>query len=150
MINITIENMGKIKETFKKYPVQMAQSLRTGVYKTVFLLQKAAQEEAPVNKQTGGGNLRQSIEGRMTGSVSGVVHAKAKYAFFVHEGTRPHLIRPVKKKALANTRTGEFFGKLVHHPGTKANPFMERAVRKSEGQIQRLFTDAVKTVITNS
>lgn len=50
------------------------------------------------------------------------------YAIFVHEGTKPHIIRPKNKKGLANKKTGAFFGKEVHHPGTKANPYLKKAV----------------------
>lgn len=50
------------------------------------------------------------------------------YAIFVHEGTKPHIIRPKNKKGLANKKTGAFFGKEVHHPGTKANPYLQNAV----------------------
>ena len=50
------------------------------------------------------------------------------YAKFVHEGTRPHIIRPKNKRGLANKKTGVFFGKKVNHPGTKANPYLQNAV----------------------
>ena len=50
------------------------------------------------------------------------------YAIFVHEGTKPHIIRPKNKRGLANKKTGAFFGKEVKHPGTKANPYLQKAV----------------------
>jgi hypothetical protein len=46
-------------------------------------------------------------------------YPKASYAPFVEFGTAPHEIRPVNAKVLANKKTGQFFGTLVHHPGTK-------------------------------
>lgn len=47
------------------------------------------------------------------------------YAVFVHDGTKPHEIRPKNKKALKTP-----FGprKKVNHPGTKANPYLQNAV----------------------
>lgn len=47
------------------------------------------------------------------------------YAIFVHDGTKPHEIRPKNKKALKTP-----FGprKKVNHPGTKANPYLQNAV----------------------
>ena len=30
-------------------------------------------------------------------------------------------------KALANKKSGQIFGKSVNHPGTKANPYLEKA-----------------------
>lgn len=49
----------------------------------------------------------------------------APYAIFVHDGTKPHEIRPKNKKALKTP-----FGprKKVNHPGTKANPYLQNAV----------------------
>ncbi len=48
----------------------------------------------------------------------------ASYAKFVHEGTKPHTIKPKKKKAL-KTPYGLF--RSVKHPGTKANPYLVNA-----------------------
>lgn len=49
------------------------------------------------------------------------------YAKFVYFGTRPHIIKPKKMKALANKKSGQIFGKSVNHLGTKANPYIEKA-----------------------
>lgn len=51
----------------------------------------------------------------------------APYAKFVYFGTRPHVIKPKKMKVLANKKSGQIFGKSVNHPGTKANPYLEKA-----------------------
>ncbi|MGE4517307.1 MAG: HK97 gp10 family phage protein [Arcobacteraceae bacterium] len=47
------------------------------------------------------------------------------YARFVHDGTEPHEIRPKNKKAL---KTPFGVRKKVNHPGTKANPYLQKAV----------------------
>lgn len=45
---------------------------------------------------------------------------------FMEEGTAPHVIRPVNKKALRFTSGGnEVFAKKVNHPGIKARPIVE-------------------------
>lgn len=51
----------------------------------------------------------------------------APYAKFVHEGTKPHIIKAKKMKALANKKSSQVFGKKVNHPGTKANPYLHKA-----------------------
>jgi hypothetical protein len=58
----------------------------------------------------------------------------------------PHIIRPVNATVLANTKTGEIFGTLVHHPGTKANPYMERIVAAAQPDITSLFEGALETI----
>src|ERR1039458_10220043 len=49
------------------------------------------------------------------GSLMARCYPKAQYAPFVEFGTAPHIIKPVNAKVLANTKTGEIFGTLVHH-----------------------------------
>lgn len=55
-------------------------------------------------------------------------------AIFVVKGTKPHLIRPKKKGGVLvfNTKGVKVFTKLVHHPGTKPNNFMTRALREAK------------------
>jgi hypothetical protein len=48
---------------------------------------------------------------------------------YVINGTRPHQIRPRYKQALRFTVGGRVvFAKLVNHPGTQANDFMNKAL----------------------
>lgn len=49
----------------------------------------------------------------------------APYAVFVHDGTKAHEIRPKNAKAL---KTPFGYRKKVNHPGTKANPYLQKAV----------------------
>lgn len=71
----------------------------------------------------------------------------APYAPFVHEGTKPHIIRPKKKKALANKKAGILFGKKVNHPGNKPNQFLLRGAKKVVPEIDRLIgNDIAKAV----
>lgn len=84
------------------------------------------------NTEVNGGNLQADIKvwkDNISNLEIEVGNSKlTPYAIFVHEGTRPHIIRPKNKKGLANKKTGAFFGKEVHHPGTKANPYLQNAV----------------------
>ena len=73
-------------------------------------------------------------------------YPKAAYAPYVEFGTAPHEIRPVNKRVLANAKTGEIFGTLVHHPGTKANPFMERIVAAAQPAVDILFGQALDKI----
>jgi HK97 gp10 family phage protein len=78
------------------------------------------------------------------------IQALAPYAKFVVEGTRPHKIHPVSANVLVfKAKSGDLvFTKLVRHPGTKPNPFLQRAVDKAREQIDdiwaELFEDLVK------
>lgn len=78
------------------------------------------------------GRLRSS--GRMDIKIThfgptGVVTFPVRYAQFVHDGTRPHVIRARKKKVLRFAVGGKvLYRPVVHHPGTQARPFLTRAL----------------------
>ena len=80
------------------------------------------------------------------GSLMARWYPKAQYAPYVEFGTAPHIIKPVNARVLANAKTGEIFGTLVHHPGTKANPFMERIVASAQPDIDTLFAQALEKI----
>lgn len=103
------------------------------------------------------GKLERSIDGSLTevrsDEIKGVIIAKARYASFVENGTRPHEIRPKAgagfvgplpkgqsrrrgsgaKAVLAWQSGGVWhFARRVMHPGTTALPFMGIAYLKCE------------------
>lgn len=53
------------------------------------------------------------------------IHARAPYALAHHRGTRPHLITGDMK---FRTHGKTVHARIVHHPGTKANPFLRNAL----------------------
>lgn len=145
-IQITIKGLERVREIFDRAPERTINELSKAVQKSAFQVESFAKREAPVNKGPGGGNLRQNIRTNITDKLSATVSSEAPYSAAVHEGTRPHLIRPVNAKVLANPRTGEFFGRLVHHPGTRANPFMARAIERAKQKIEQYFREAFDLV----
>ena len=72
----------------------------------------------------------------------GVVGAAASYAAAVEYGTAPHEIRPVNSGLLSFNVAGKMvFSPLVHHPGTRANPFMQRAMNQTLDKVDTVFAD---------
>jgi HK97 gp10 family phage protein len=145
-MKVKIDGLDGFIQGLKECPQLTINELNTAVSRSIGLLQNQTIKEAPVNKQSGGGNLRQSVHSRMTSRIAGEVNVDANYGVYVHEGTNPHEIRAVNKKVLANKRTGQFFGKVVHHPGTKANPFLQRAVEVVTPRVTDLFYKALENV----
>lgn len=80
------------------------------------------------------GRLRGSIKTTRRLSLRGpqyTVSTNVEYAPYVENGTRPHVIRPRRKKALRfRTAGGVVIVAKVNHPGTRAQPFLSRAVRE--------------------
>lgn len=70
------------------------------------------------------------------------VAALAPYAMYVVMGTAPHEIRPVNASVLAfEVGGGMVFTRLVRHPGTRPNPFMQRAADEARGKIEETFAE---------
>lgn len=85
------------------------------------------------------GRLRASIRAEpprifsLRGSVT--VGSDLEYAAMVHDGTRPHRIRPKTKQALRFVVGGQVvFARVVNHPGTRGKPFLDRALREVAAQ----------------
>lgn len=82
-------------------------------------------------------NARRLAPGRMGRQVNAVIvgkHVRVESnhpaTMFVIRGTRKHIIRPRYRKALRfQIRGRTVFAKIVHHPGTKANDFLTKALR---------------------
>ena len=91
------------------------------------------------------GALQQRVLMSVT-ATTGIVHADEKYAEYVEYGTKPHIITPKNKKALY--WKGAFSPvKLVHHPGTKANPFFRRGVDQSKAYIKEQFDKVMDRIL---
>lgn len=53
----------------------------------------------------------------------------------VERGTPPHLIVAHGPYSLHNAETGDYFGPVVHHPGTRAQPFIKPAADDLNGVV---------------
>lgn len=60
-----------------------------------------------------------------------LIGSNLNYAYFVHEGTEPHEILPAPGRMLRfKVRGRVVYAQQVNHPGTRANPFLERHLRR--------------------
>jgi hypothetical protein len=87
------------------------------------------------------GKLAGSIVKEM-GDGEASIQALAPHAMYVVKGTAPHEIRPVNASVLAFEVSGKMvFTPLVRHPGTKPNPFMQRAVEDARSKVDEAFAE---------
>ena len=95
------------------------------------------------------GNLARSIVKEVE-TDSAVIRVLARYGIYVVGGTAPHVIRPAGASCLAfRARSGEMvFTRLVRHPGTKPNPFLEEAAEKTRDQVDEVFADLFQELIS--
>lgn len=79
------------------------------------------------------GLLRSSIRHTVSGSKRSwtvTIGTAVHYAPHVEYGTKPHIILPVKKRALYWKKAPHPYA-VVHHPGTKPRPFMRPAIAEA-------------------
>ena len=95
------------------------------------------------------GNLARSIVKEVEAD-SAVIRVLAKYGIYVVAGTAPHEIRPAGASCLAfRAKSGAMvFTRLVRHPGTKPNPFLEEAAEKTRDQVDEVFADLFLELIS--
>ena len=95
------------------------------------------------------GNLARSIVKEVEAE-SAVIRVLAKYGIYVVAGTAPHEIRPVGASCLAfRAKSGAMvFTRLVRHPGTKPNPFLEEAAEKTRDQVDEVFADLFQELVS--
>ena len=129
----------------KQFPSLVIGEMNDAIQKSALKIESESKKEAPAVS----GKLRQMITTAFS-HLRGTVSANAVYSIYVHEGTKPHMIVPVNKKVLADRRKGLIFGTRVHHPGTKPNRFMIRAVNNSKNSIIKYFETALNNTIAKS
>lgn len=114
------------------------------ISRIVLTVEGNSKREAPVRT----GTLRRSITSRVerTGE-RGAVGTNLVYGRAVHEGTKPHIIRPKGKKALF-WKGARHPVASVRHPGTRGNPFLTRGLATSRDTIDDLLAEAGAELFT--
>lgn len=118
--------------------------------------------EAKIRAPRRTSNLSRTIHVLDVTDVSAVVVASADYAEAVEFGTKPHEIRPVRRKALRwaaepggarltgtprkatqrGANGGVAFARVVRHPGTRAQPFLRPGAQEAIEK-ERLMDEVV-------
>lgn len=77
-----------------------------------------------------GNNITVQIRPGPGGDFQGVINSRHPATLYVIGGTRPHVIRPVRARALKFTVGAQtVYAKVVMHPGTQPNNFLREALR---------------------
>lgn len=106
-----------------------------GRYLETIALRVQAGAKAIVRRRSG--RLARSINishGREVRGQYVQVGSNVRYAYFVHEGTAPHLITPQHGRVLRFREGGRIiYARVVHHPGSRGRKYLTiplaRAVR---------------------
>jgi HK97 gp10 family phage protein len=126
-VNMTLEDVNQAIAGIRFYQLQKQGAVRRILDTTALAIQRGAKQRAPTRT----GRLRSSIgmaqagpDARLIG-VGPAVGTNVAYAAAVEFGTRAHTIVPRARKALKfKAGQTDVFAARVHHPGTKAQPFL--------------------------
>jgi hypothetical protein len=98
------------------------------------MVAKITYKTAAIAKITAPGTMKQHIRvtvSPMAGGL-GIVISDHPATHFVLHGTKPHVIVARNKKMLRFVVSGKVvYARMVHHPGTKANNFLMKAMLAS-------------------
>ena len=139
---VEIPNLPKLQQALASYPSIATPIVQKAVIATQAIL------ASNTNPSTVPYRTRYLLQnwGWEVGNLQARWWPKAEYAPYVEFGTAPHVIEVKNARVLANKQTGQFFGKRVNHPGTAANPFMERILAASQPAITDLFEHAMENI----
>ncbi len=137
MITIQVAGIEETREVFAKL-VPRAQS------SAIAKLAKAVHDdvETAIGRHTKTGAMLQSLRWIKRDGEHRIYHdlQRAPHAAFVHWGTRPHVIKPSKRKALRWTSGGRYiFARFVNHPGYKGDPYFVAAVDQAPKHFARII-----------
>ena len=151
-ITITDKEMRRALKDMETYGSTVSKEVHGAIVRSTYRVGGRARQNAPVNF----GRLRQSIREK-TSKLQGEISVNVDYAGAVEFGTKAHIIRPNRKKALAFKPGGGFrfwdeSGRVVvrsvKHPGTRAQPYLgpalEAEVRPLTKKIKDIIEDATK------
>ena len=137
-LSVTFDT-SELQEVAEKYPDVIDRMLEL----TSLALLANIIKEAPVDT----GRLSGSYQWEKLGPMSYAIGSNVAYRWFVIGGTDPHIIEATTAKALHffwEQAGGFVFFKSVQHPGTQANPFIDRALETTEGSIDEIAEIAMK------
>lgn len=117
-------------------------NLRLGIKDAVIEVQDEAQSNHRFTSQSG--DLERAVETEFkSNGMAGRVYLDtnvAPYAGCVHQGTPAHNIFPQQRKWLRWPDGSRFiFAKAVHHPGTKADEFLYKALETKRDEVEDIL-----------
>lgn len=150
-LKVEIKRLKELLAAFETAPKATKDAMRKALKQSLIAVQRRARREHNFRSRTGA--LERSVNYEITSewppvgrvwldNSAGISAWGVPYGVFVHEGTRPHRITPVKKKTLRwLSGNGRFFyfSKRVWHPGTKPDPFIYKAAENETANINDIF-----------
>lgn len=143
-VEVTITGLDTLVAVMNKYPAISEKYVNKAINRSLVRVLGEEKVQAPVHT----GNLRDNwtiAMGRFEGSLA----SNAPYAAAVHNGSVPHM-PPVDALKLWCSKKGIdpwALARAIQKRGTRANPFLQRAVDNQTNQINGEFRDAINGIL---
>lgn len=139
---VKIDNIAALKAKFADAPVQTTSALQEAILVVPEIL---ASVTVPPIVPYKTGQLSQTFFSTVS-AFQATWGPTVNYAAAVEFGTAPHIIKPVNKKALF-WQGAKHPVRSVRHPGSRANPYMERIIEQASPLINAEFEKALESII---
>lgn len=145
MIEVKIVGLNKLIKIAEQYPAVSEKHINKAINRALVRIWGAEKLEAPFGIS---GIMRDNWR-VSAGRFEGKLEAASQYALFVHEGTAPHFppIDAITPWAIKHGIPPFVLARSIAKKGTKANPFLKRAVDKSRDGIQEDFEKALRDIM---
>ena len=144
-VHIKVEGLDEAFETMRQFPHRADQAIDLVMHLAAIQGYQWMYPDTPILT----GELRASLFSRQTSPYRMEIGATAPHAIPVHQGTRPHIILPVRASVLRFEVGGKVvFARRVQHPGTRPNPYVKRTVDRLVVFIREEFLKRMRTFIT--
>ena len=141
--NVQINNLAALREKFAAAPVITTGALQEAILVVPEIL---ASVTVPPIVPYRTGQLAQTFFSTVN-AFTATWGPTVNYAAAVEFGTKPHKIVPVNKKALF-WQGAKHPVRSVNHPGSRANPYMERIIEQASPLINDVFDQALASIIS--
>jgi hypothetical protein len=150
-VTLSVESLQKIQRLVSKHPAIAQKHVDTAITRSLVAVFGGIKREAPVGVS---GDMRNRWE-KKTSAFRGRLESNTKYAYWVHEGRGPGKMppfgegTPLEKWAKKKGIPPFLIARKIAKKGTKANPFLDRAVENNEKVVNNEFEKALEGIVND-
>jgi hypothetical protein len=147
-LSLKVEGIDELIRDFGESDDALRGYMQQAMDRSTREVKKNVRQEITDKKISNQGELRKSVNVYESTPFRGVVAVGEKYGLYVEKGTRPHRppVGPLERWAktkLQQSGLGFVIARKIAREGTKANPFVKPAYKKSIRFVQDQFKEAI-------
>lgn len=144
-VSVKIQNLKEVQAALKKSPKIVSKHINKAIDRSITRIM----EEGKINSPSGFGHQLKTNWEKRVSTLRGETYPNVNYAIYVHEGTRPHWTSVKNLEGWARVKGVNPYAvqRSIAMKGTKANPFLRKAVDSVEGEINNIFKDRLSDAL---